>query len=137
MESCTEKITQGTKHSVTEKVTGKNTAIALGSGSMDVYATPAMTCLMERAATEAVEPLLSPGWTTVGISLNVQHKAATPVGMEVRAEAQVQSVDGRKIVFAVNAYDEHGEIGSGVHERFAVLKEKFMAKALAKKERDI
>ncbi|MCR5176874.1 MAG: thioesterase family protein [Anaerovibrio sp.] len=104
----------------------------MGSGSMEVYATPAMTCLMEKAATEALEPLLTEGWTTVGISLNIQHKAATPVGMTVRAEAVVTEVDGRKITFEVHAFDDKDEIGCGVHERFAVLREKFMGKASGK-----
>ena len=91
-----------------------------------------MTCLMEKAATEALEPLLTEGWTTVGISLNIKHKAATPTGLNVRAEARVTAVDGRKITFEVKAFDDREEIGSGTHERFAVMKEKFMAKALGK-----
>lgn len=104
----------------------------MGSGSLPVYATPAMTCLMEKAATEAVEALVPEGWTTVGISLHVAHTAATPVGLTVRAEAEVTAVEGRKIIFTVRAYDDQGEIGVGSHERFAVAKEKFLAKAAAK-----
>ena len=132
MDYCVDEIKHGLKHTVTELVTTKNTAKTMGSGSMEVYATPAMTCLMEKAAAEAVEALLCDGWTTVGISLNIQHKAATPIGLSVRAEAEVTAADGRKITFAVRAFDEQGEIGCGVHERFAVMKEKFMAKAEAK-----
>ena len=122
----------GLKNTVSEEVTEEKTARAMGSGSLPVYATPAMTCLMEKAATEAVEALVPEGWTTVGISLHVAHTAATPVGLTVRAEAEVTAVEGRKIIFTVRAYDDQGEIGVGSHERFAVAKEKFLAKAAAK-----
>lgn len=132
MDFMKKEITCGLKNTVTDRVSENNTAKTLGSGSLEVYATPAMTCLMEKAATEALEPLLADGWTTVGISLDVQHKAATPVGLIVRAEAEVTAVEGRKITFRVRAFDDKEEIGSGIHERFAVLKEKFLAKALGK-----
>lgn len=132
MEFMKEEIKVGLTNIVTERVTDKNTAKTMGSGNLEVYATPAMTCLMEKAATEALEPLLTEGWTTVGISLNIQHKAATPIGLNIRAEARVTAVDGRKITFEVKAFDDREEIGSGTHERFAVMKEKFMAKALGK-----
>lgn len=122
----------GLQNVVTEEVTQEKTAQAMGSGSLPVYATPAMTCLMEKAATEALEPLMPEGWTTVGISLHVAHKAATPVGMQVRAEAEVTAVEGRKITFTVRAFDDAEEIGVGTHERFAVLQEKFLSKAQAK-----
>ena len=122
----------GLKNTVSEEVTEARTARAMGSGSLPVYATPAMTCLMEKAATEAVEALVPEGWTTVGISLHVAHTAATPVGLTVRAEAEVTAVEGRKIIFTVRAYDDQGEIGVGSHERFAVAKEKFLAKAAVK-----
>ncbi len=122
----------GLKNTVSEEVTEEKTARAMGSGSLPVYATPAMTCLMEKAATEALEALVPEGWTTVGISLHVAHTAATPVGLTVRAEAEVTAVEGRKIIFTVRAYDDQGEIGVGSHERFAVAKEKFLAKAAAK-----
>ena len=82
---------------------------------------------------ELLEPLLPEDWTTVGISLQVQHKAPTPVGAVVRAEAEVIAVDGRKVTFSVRAFDDREEIGSGQHERFAVQSEKFLAKAMAKR----
>ena len=132
MDCLKKEIKVGLKNTVKEQVWPKNTAKVMGSGCMEVYATPAMTCLMEKAATEALEPLLAEGWTTVGISLDVQHKAATPIGLSVRAEAELTAVDGRKITFSVKAFDDKEEIGSGTHERFAVMKEKFMAKALGK-----
>ena len=96
-------------------------------------ATPAMTCLMEKAAAELLEKLVPAGWTTVGISLDVKHKAPTPVGPGVRAEAEVTAVEGRKVTFSVHAFDNQEEIGSGTHERFAVEKEKFLSKASAKR----
>ena len=91
-----------------------------------------MTCLMEKAATEAVERFMPEGWTTVGISLHAAHTAATPVGLTVRAEAEVTAVEGRKLVFTVRAFDDKEEIGVGTHERFAVAKEKFLVKAAGK-----
>lgn len=125
-------IKPGMTNMVTEKVTSEITAAAMKSGSLPVYGTPAMLCLMEQAAAQLAEPLLPEGWTSVGISLSVQHKAATPVGMTVRAEARVTAVEGRKISYEVQAFDEKEEIGSGTHERFLVQSGKFLAKAEAK-----
>lgn len=132
MDFLKKEIKVGLKNTVKEQVWPKNTAKVMGSGCMEVYATPAMTCLMEKAAAEALEPFMEEGWTTVGISINVQHTAATPVGLAAWAEAEVTAVDGRKISFKVRAFDDKEEIGSGTHERFAVMSEKFMAKAAAK-----
>lgn len=112
-----------------------HSARALGSGSLPVLGTPAMTALMEQAAANALEELLPDGWTSVGISLNIAHTSATPLGMAFRAEAEVTAVEGRKIRFAVRAYDEAGEIGSGTHERFAVESEPFLAKAEKKSKK--
>lgn len=128
-------IAAGMKCEARELVTEKNTAAAMGSGSLPVYATPAMTCLMEKAAAELLEKELPEGWTSVGISLQIKHKAATPVGLTVRAEAELAEIDGRRFVFMVRAFDEREEIGCGQHERFAVAAEKFLAKAAAKKEK--
>ncbi len=124
-------ISAGSKNEVRESVTEKNTARAMGSGSLPVYATPAMTCLMEKAATDLLEKEMPEGWTTVGISLSIAHKRATAVGRQVRAEALLTGIDGRKFTFTVTAYDDKGEIGSGTHERFAVESKKFLAKAEA------
>ena len=109
-----------------------HSARALGSGLLPVLATPAMTALMEQAAANALEEFLPEGWTSVGISLNIEHTSATPLGMTFRAEAEVTEVDGRKILFNVRAYDEAGEIGHGVHARFAVESDPFLAKAAKK-----
>lgn len=124
-------ISAGSKNEVRESVTETNTAKAMGSGSLPVYATPAMTCLMEKAATELLEAKMPEGWTTVGISLSIAHKRATPIGRKIRAEALLTEVDGRKFTFTVTACDDKGEIGSGTHERFAVESKKFLAKAEA------
>lgn len=124
----------GMKMQAEETVTERNTALALGSGSLAVYGTPAMSCLMERAAAELAEKYLPEGWTSVGISLQIQHKAPTPTGMLVRAEAEITGVDGRKITYEVRAFDAQGEIGSGNHERFIVEGKKFQEKADGKRQ---
>ena len=125
----TENLKIGMKHTASEKVTEKNTALAMGSGSLPVYATPAMTCLMEKAAAELAEAYLPEGWTSVGIALDIQHSAPTSMEAEVRAEAQITAIDGRKITYEVRAFDGSGEIGAGTHQRFAVRRDKFMAKS--------
>ena len=117
------------EHGVSDEA---HSAQALGSGLLPVLATPAMTALMEQAAANALEEFLPDGWTSVGISLDIAHTSATPLGMTFRAEAEVTAVEGRKVVFQVRAYDEAGEIGHGVHERFAVESEPFLAKAAKK-----
>ena len=91
-----------------------------------------MLCLMEQAASELVEKNLPDDLTSVGISINVSHKAPTPIGLTVKAEAIITSVEDRKIIFEVKASDEVGEIGSGKHERFIVNKAKFQSKADSK-----
>lgn len=113
-------------------VTGENTALALGSGCLAVFATPAMCCLMEKAAADLMDSLLEEGSTSVGTLLNIVHSAATPVGMKVRAVAEITAVDGRRVSFRITAFDEAGEIGSGAHERVIVFKERFQAKADSK-----
>ena len=110
----------------------EDTAIEVGSGSLLVYATPCMVALMEGAACEAIQEALSDSQTTVGTELNIQHISATPVGLEVRAEAEVVAVDGKVITFEVKAFDEAGEIGKGTHKRVIVNTQKFLEKAYNK-----
>ena len=129
----TSKITVGMTHEAVDTVTDANTALMVGSGSLAVYATPAMAALMERAAAELCQQECPEGWTTVGTSLNIAHRAATPVGLAVRAVAEVTAVDGRAVTLNVTAYDEREQIGAGTHARFAVAVDKFMAKADAKR----
>lgn len=114
-------------------VTPENTAAAVGSGLLPVFATPMMVALMENAAVNALEGHLAPGEGTVGTRLELSHDSATPVGMKVWAEAELRSVDGRALTFSVTAFDEAGPIGGGTHHRFVIQNEKFLAKAERKK----
>jgi len=112
----------------------ENTARHLGSGNVDVLGTPEMIRLMEKAAVAAVDRLLPKGQCTVGVAVNVQHLAATPLGMRVRAQAELIAVDGRKLTFRVEADDEVERIGQGVHERVIVDLDRFKARVDAKFE---
>ena len=119
---------KGLKYSVSTRVDNTNTAAALGSGSLDVFATPAMVALMENAALEAVAKSLPEGSTTVGTLVNVAHTRATGMGDIVTAEAVLEEVDGRRLIFSVTASDSKGQIGKGMHERFIVDCERFLSK---------
>ena len=110
----------------------EDTAKTVGSGDLLVYATPCMVALMEGAACESIAPSLAEGESSVGIAMQVKHTSATPVGMEVRAEAVVTAVEGRKITFEITAFDETGEIGHAVHERMLVRAERFLEKTYDK-----
>ena len=103
----------GKSHEVSALVTETKTAVSVGSGSLQVLATPVMCGLMEQAASELTDSMLEPENTSVGISLNIQHVAATPVGMKIKASAELVAVDGRKLSFKLQAFDEAGEIGHG------------------------
>ena len=125
-------VTVGRKGRAESAVTAQNTADAVGSGLVPVFATPYMVALMENAAVNAVQEDLEPGQGTVGTRLDVTHDAATPIGMKVWAEAEVTAVEGKRITLAVRAFDEAGPIGGGVHERFVITVDRFLAKAQAK-----
>lgn len=125
-------ITVGMKGEVSTVVEREDTAYEVGSGSLLVYATPCMVALMEGAACEAIAPALGDDKTSVGTELNISHLSATPVGLEVRAEAEVTEVDGAAVTFRVTAYDEAGKIGEGTHKRFVVNTERFLNKAYGK-----
>ncbi|MCQ2147521.1 MAG: thioesterase family protein [Bacteroidales bacterium] len=114
-------------------VTDEQTALHVGSGSVSVFATPMMIALIEKTASSSVEPFLEEGQSTVGTLVNVSHVSATPVGMKVWCDCELVEIDRRRLVFKVSAFDESGLIGEGVHERFIIDKEKFQAKAEAKK----
>lgn len=124
-------ITVGMKGEASNLVEREDTAYEVGSGDLLVYATPCMVALMEGAACEAIAPLPE-GKTSVGTELNMAHKSATPVGLEVRAEAEVTDVEGNTITFRVAAYDEAGLIGEGTHKRVIVSSERFLAKVYSK-----
>ena len=114
------------------EVCDSNSALAMGSGTLKVFATPAMIALMEETACKSVAPHLEEGSGTVGTALHIQHTAATPLGMTVTCESELTAVEGRKLTFHVVARDEAGLIGEGDHERFIVNNEKFQAKADSK-----
>lgn len=109
-----------------------NTAKAMGSGNLAVFATPAMIALMEEAATRCAAQFLDEGSETVGTMISVKHMSATPVSMEVCAKATLTEVDGKRLVFDVVAEDEAGIIGAGTHERFIVSGEKFLLRTQGK-----
>ena len=109
-----------------------NTAEALGSGSLAVFATPAMIALMEKTARLSVAPFLKDGQSTVGTLVNVKHLSASPVGMKITCRTELKEIDRRRLVFHVECSDEAGIIGEGEHERFIIDEAKFMAKTEAK-----
>lgn len=115
-------------------VTPQNTADAVGSGLVPVFATPYMVALMENAAVNALTPHLAEGQGSVGTHLDISHDAATPIGMKVWAEAELIACNGKALTFSVTAYDEAGVIGKGTHNRFIISVEKFLDKAAKKKE---
>lgn len=125
-------ITVGMKGEASTLVEREDTAKEVGSGDLLVYATPCMVALMEGAACEAIAEALTDTQTTVGTMLNIEHVSATPVGLEVRAEATVTEVNGKVITFAVNAFDESGEIGRGIHKRVIINPQKFLEKTYNK-----
>jgi predicted thioesterase len=120
------KLLPGLTGEATGEVTPANTASALGSGDVPVFATPAMIGLM------ALRNVLEAGQPTVGVYLDVQHLAATPVGMKVHAEARLMTVEGRRLTFRVSASDESEQIGVGAHQRVIVDQERFLSRTRAK-----
>lgn len=116
-------------------VSEQNTAAALGSGSVPVFATPAMAALIEAAAVQAVADVLGDDQTTVGVYLDLQHLAATPIGLTVRAEAKLVNVEGRRLTFRVTAYDDVEQVGIGSHQRMLVDTARFLARTQVKHPR--
>ena len=125
-------LSRGISLELTEEVTPDKTAEAIGSGMLPVYATPAMIALMENCACNSILDHLEDGQGSVGISMNVEHVSATAEGRQVRAVATLDEVDGRRLVFRVEAYDDAGLIGKGTHERFIINNERFLEKAKSK-----
>ena len=125
-------ITVGMKGEVGTTVEREDTALEVGSGSLRVYATPCMVALMDGAACEAIAEALGENQTTVGTALNIEHISATPVGLDVRAEATVTAVEGKVISFDVKAFDEAGEIGRVTHKRVIINSQKFLEKTYSK-----
>jgi len=113
-------IEAGLTAELTHTVTEEDSAASYGSGLMPVLSTPHLVALMERTARKVIEPELSEGENNVGIRVDIQHLAATPVGMEVRVRAELLEVDGRRLRFRVEAWDQEEKIGEGYHERFII-----------------
>ncbi|MBE6870366.1 MAG: thioesterase [Ruminococcaceae bacterium] len=122
----------GIKNNKSLTVSEEKTALSMGSGSLRVFATPAMIALMEATAAESVLPYLEQGTTSVGTKVNISHLAADPVGMTVLCESELIEIDGRRMVFKVVVHDEQSVVGEGIHERFVVKTESFMKKTEAK-----
>ncbi|MGX8712157.1 MAG: thioesterase family protein [bacterium] len=126
-------IQPGIKGRREQTVTPEMSAARIGSGLVEVFATPMMVALIEQTCLESVLPKLEEGQGTVGTLVNVTHVSATPVGMRVWCESELVEVDRRRLVFKVKAYDECGLIGEGTHERFIIDTAKFFEKVLNKK----
>lgn len=125
-------LTVGLTHEISTVVDSTNTAARVGAGGVEVFGTPYMIALMEGACFQLAQAHLGPEETTVGTLVNVRHLAATPPGMRVRAVARLEQVDGRRLVFAVAAYDAAEKIGEGTHERFIINLPRFLARTAAK-----
>lgn len=118
----------GLTHSESTVVDDSNTAKTIGSGGVNVFATPMMIALMEKAARNCVQSRLEEGFSTVGTLVNVTHDSASGLGVKITATAELIEIDRRRLVFSVFAEDEKGIIGKGIHERFIVDVDKFMSK---------
>jgi predicted thioesterase len=118
----------GMRGEASTTVVHENTAAAVGAGGVEVFGTPMMIALMENAAWRAVADTLDEGQVTVGTHVNVSHLAATPLGQSVKATAELIAIDGRRLTFRVEAFDEHQKIGEGQHERFIVHLQRFLQK---------
>jgi fluoroacetyl-CoA thioesterase len=128
-------IKPGTTHEVSWTVTPERTAEAMGNPGVNVFATPHVIGLLENAAHGMIKPHLPAGASTVGTMVEMKHLAATPVGMTVRGKATLLESDGRRYLFAVEAWDAKEKIAEGRHERFVIANlEKFLARTLKKAE---
>lgn len=122
----------GIKGEARDVVTDLNTAVAYGNTVVNVYASPAMIGLMEKAALSSVLPFLGEGMTTVGTRFEVKHLAATPVGLNVTARSTLVEIEGKRLLFEVEAWDDAEQIGKGIHERFIVKLEGFLKRTQGK-----
>ncbi len=128
------KLEAGIKGEQSVLVTEANTAKTMGSGTLDVFATPALVALAEKTCWQSVAPALEEGSGTVGTRLDLEHTAPTPLGMTVTCHSELVAVEGRKLTFKVTLQDEKGPVGGGTHERFIINEARFAAKAESKKD---
>lgn len=117
---------EGTKGMIEMVVCEKDSAKQVGSGLADVFATPSMIGLMENTAQSSVNASLPEGYSTVGIEISVKHMKATPIGMKVKCTSTLKKVEGKKLFFDVEAYDEAAKIGEGTHIRYIINNEQFI-----------
>lgn len=122
------KISTGIKHHEEIISTEAHSALAFGSGSVNVYATPAMIALLEKTAHDSVQTLLPEGYTTVGTEVKIKHLKATSIGKQIRSDSYLRSVDGKKLLFELHAWDDKGMIGIGTHTRVIVEEKAFLEK---------
>ena len=125
----------GIKGTAETVVVYENTAAAVGSGALEVFSTPSMIALMEKASRELVQPYLEEGQSTVGTRLEVSHVAASPIGAHIQAASTLVEIDRRMLTFEVKAYADGELIGEGRHQRCIIYAERFMEKALAKQKK--
>ncbi len=125
----------GTENKIEIVVNEELTAKKVGSGLLDVFSTPSMIALMEQTAAESIEGMLEAGNTSVGTKINVEHVAATPIGMKVTCKSKLIAAEGRKLSFEIEAYDEVGLIGKAEHDRFIVDGERFTQKTYEKNKK--
>lgn len=128
-------IVQGLVGESSREVTPAESAAHLGSGTVGVYATPAMVAFVERTCQQLVQPLLPAGQSTVGTAIQIRHLAPTPIGAMVRVRAEVASVEGRQIVFRAQVWDETELIGEADHRRVVIDVDRFMQRVEAKRTR--
>ena len=128
-------ITPGIKGESSTAVTMKNTALAMGSGELRVFATPAMIALVEGCCAESVEDLLDEGFSTVGAHIDVEHLSPSPVCAGIVCRSVLTAADGRRLDFSFEVFDNAGLIGRGTHTRYTVKDDSFLQKAAAKLEK--
>lgn len=129
------KVKTGLKGEASMEVREDNTALEVGSGSVPVFATPMLIAVMEKAAVNTLENHLEEGSSSVGVCVNCRHLAATPVGMTIIARAELVKVDGKRLIFRVEAFDEVEKVGEGEHERYIINLDSFLQRSNKKKDR--
>ncbi len=129
------KIEPGLRGTLTWEVTEDRTARHIGSGTLRVFATPAMVLLIERACVQLLQPLLPEGKSTVGIGIQVRHLAPTPLGLTVRADVEVTGVEGNRVRLRAEVWDDLERVGEAEHERAVIEVERFLKRVQEKVER--